>query len=218
MESLDFVKAYQWNYRPKTPKRPAWFTQWPGGARLAVTINVMHEWESKPGPHTMGRRPMPADTSYTDDFMALGAREYGANFGIWRLLDVLDKHEVKATVITSGLMAELFPETVVEAKRRGHEIATHHWDQTIHPTAYRTKEAERDAIVKSIEAIEKATGERPSGYMSPGPRPGPFTLELCAELGFKWNGDYCDSDIPYTINVNGAKLVSLGYVRPAHSD
>ena len=44
------------------------------------------------------------------DFMALGAREYGANFGIWgRLLDVLDKHGVKATVITSGLMAELFP-------------------------------------------------------------------------------------------------------------
>ena len=87
MESLDFVKAYQWNYRPKTPKRPAWFTQWPGGARIAVTINVMHEWESKPGPHTMGRRPMPADTSHTDDFMALGAREYGANFGIWRLLE-----------------------------------------------------------------------------------------------------------------------------------
>jgi peptidoglycan/xylan/chitin deacetylase (PgdA/CDA1 family) len=120
MESLDFVKAYQWNYRPQTPKRPGWFTQWPGGARIAVTINVMHEWESKPGPHTMGRRPMPADTAYTDDFMALGAREYGANFGIWRLLDVLDKREVKATVITSGLMAELFPETVVEAKRRGH--------------------------------------------------------------------------------------------------
>jgi peptidoglycan/xylan/chitin deacetylase (PgdA/CDA1 family) len=218
MESLDFVKAYQWNYRPQTPKRPAWFTQWPGGARIAVTINVMHEWESKPGPHTMGRRPMPADSAYTDDFMALGAREYGANFGIWRLLDVLDKHGVKATVITSGLMAELFPETVVEAKRRGHEIATHHWDQTFHPTAYKTKETERHAIVKSIEAIEKATGERPLGYMSPGPRPGPFTLELCGELGFKWNGDYCDSDIPYTINVNGAKLVSLGYVRPAHSD
>ena len=81
----------------------------------------------------------------------------------WRLLDILDKHGVKATVITSGLMAELFPETVVEAKKRGHEIATHHWDQTIHPTVYRTKEAERDAILKSIAAIERATGERPSG-------------------------------------------------------
>jgi hypothetical protein len=50
MVSLDFVKAYQWNYRPQTPKRPPWFTQWPGGARIAVTINIMHEWESKPDP------------------------------------------------------------------------------------------------------------------------------------------------------------------------
>ncbi|MBI2350353.1 MAG: hypothetical protein HYV00_02540 [Deltaproteobacteria bacterium] len=54
--------------------------------------------------------------------------------------------------------------------------------------------------------------------MSPGPRPSPFTLELCAELGFIWNGDYSDSDIPYTINVNGAKVVSVGYVRPAYTD
>ncbi|HXG52766.1 MAG TPA: polysaccharide deacetylase family protein [candidate division Zixibacteria bacterium] len=218
MDSFDFVKRYHWNYRPKTPRRPSWFTAWPGGARIAVTFNIMHEWESKPGPHTMARRPMPPDSVYSDDFMALGAREYGANFGFWRLLDVLDKHGAKATVIASGLMAELFPESLAEARRRGHEIATHHWDQTVHPTAYKTKEQEREAIVRSIAAIEKATGERPAGYMSPGPRPGPFTLELCAELGFKWNGDYCDSDIPYTIDVNGTRLVSLGYVRPAHSD
>ena len=218
MEPLDFVKAYQWNYRPKTPMRPAWFTEWPRGARIAVTINIMHEWESRPGPHTMGRRPMPRDTVYSDDFLALSARAYGANFGIWRLLDVLDKHNVKATVITSGLTAALFPESVAEAHRRGHEIATHHWDQTFHPTSYRTTDEERNAITKSLAAIENATGERPWGYMSPGPRPGPFTLELCAELGFRWNGDYCDSDIPYTIDVNGVKLASLGYVRPAHSD
>ena len=67
----------------------------------------------------MGRRPMPADTAHTDDFMALGAREYGANFGIWRLLDVLDKHGVKATVITSGMMAELFPETSWKRREEG---------------------------------------------------------------------------------------------------
>jgi peptidoglycan/xylan/chitin deacetylase (PgdA/CDA1 family) len=218
MELSDLVKTYQWNYLPKTPRRPAWFTEWPGGARIAVTINIMHEWESAPGWHTMARRPMPPDTIYKEDFLALSARAYGANFGIWRLLDVLDKHGVKATVITSGLTAALFPESVAAAHRRGHEIASHHWDQTVHPTSYRTKEEEKEAIVKSLVAIEKAIGERPSGYMSPGPRPGPFTLELCAELGFKWNGDYCDSDIPYTIDVNGARFASLGYVRPAYTD
>lgn len=214
----EFVKAYQWNYRPQTPKRPRWFTEWPGGNKIAVTFNIMHEWESKPGRHTLPGRPMPPDTYWTDDFLALGAREYGANFGFWRLLDILDKHGVKGTIISSGLTALLFPDTVREAVRRGHEVATHQWDQTIHPTVYKTKEEERAALIKSIEAIEKATGQRPLGYMSQGPRPSPFTLELCAELGFKWNGDYSDSDIPYTINVNGKKLVSVGYVRPAYTD
>jgi len=214
----DLAKAYHWNYRPQTPKRPEWFTEWPGGAKIAVAFNIMHEWESRPTPHhTVPSRPLPPDTHYRDDFFALTMREYGANFGFWRLLDVFDKYDVKASVLSSGLTATLFPDTVAEAVRRGHEVGSHHWDQTIHPTVYKTKEEEREPLLNSIKAIEKASGQRPLGYMSQGPRPGPFTLELCAELGFKWNGDY-DTDVPYTMNVNGKKVVSLGYVRPSISD
>ncbi len=217
MAPSDFVTAYHWNYRPQTPRRPEWFTQWPGGNRIAVTINVMHEWESVPGWRTIGKKPMSPGTNYTD-FLALGAREYGANFGFRRLLDVLDRCDVKATVFCSGLMAELFPDSLKEAKKHGHEVACHHWDQSIHPFEYKTAEEEREAMLKSIAAIERATGERPPGYMSPGPRPSPYTLELSASLGFKWNGDYSDSDVPYIIDVKGKKLVSLGYVRPAYTD
>jgi len=211
------VSAYQWNYRPQSPRRPDWFTQWPGGNRIAVTINIMHEWESVPGARTVRKRSMSPGADCTD-FLALGAREYGANFGFRRLLEVLDRCEVKATVITSGLMAEIFPETLKEAKQRGHEVACHHWDQNVHPYEYKTREEEREAILKSVAAIERATGERPLGYMSPGPRPSPYTLEVCASLGFRWNGDYCDSDVPYIIDVNGNKFVSVGYVRPAYTD
>jgi peptidoglycan/xylan/chitin deacetylase (PgdA/CDA1 family) len=218
MVSLDFVDAYQWNYRPQTPQRPAWFTEWPGGARIAVTIKVMHEWESVPGVQTLPRRPLPEDSFYTDDFLALGAREYGANFGFGRLLRILDKHQVKATVMSSGLTAELFPDTLRTAREKGHEVATHQLDQTKHPTQYKSKEEEREALLCSMAAIEKAVGERPWGYMSQGPRPTPNTLELCAEQGFVWNGDYSDSDIPYIINVQGKKIVSVGYVRPAYTD
>jgi peptidoglycan/xylan/chitin deacetylase (PgdA/CDA1 family) len=218
MKSLDFIKAYQWNYRPKEPKRPAWFTEWPGGAKIAMTIKIMHEWESVPGVQTMPTRPMPKNSFYTDDFLALGAREYGARFGIWRLLDILDKHGVKATVISSGHTAELFPESVREVHRRGHEVATHQLDQTKHPTEYKSKEEERDALLRSMAAIENAIGEKPKGYMSQGPRPTPNTVELCAEQDFLWNGDYSDSDIPYIIKVNGKKIVSVGYVRPASTD
>jgi hypothetical protein len=54
--------------------------------------------------------------------------------------------------------------------------------------------------------------------MSQGPRPTPNTLEICAELGFVWTADYSDSDVPYVINVNGKKIVSVGYVMPNYTD
>lgn len=213
----DLQKRYQWNYRPQSPQWPEWFTEWPDANRLAVTIYVMHEWESVPRSASIHKRPMSPGAEVID-FLALGAREYGANFGFHRLLDVLDRFNLKATVLTSGLMAELFPATLKEAEARGHEIACHHWDQSRHPFDYTNLAEEREAIERSVDSIEKAIGKRPLGYMSPGPRPSPFTLEICTALGFRWTGDYCDSDVPYTINVNGKRLVSVGYVRPSYTD
>ncbi len=213
----DLTRSYQWNYRPQSPRRPDWFHEWPGGNRIAVTINIMHEWESVPRSNTIGKRAMANGTEMID-FLALGAREYGASFGFRRLLDVLDNFDVKTTVLASGLMAELFPATLKDAINRGHEIACHHWDQSRHPFDYATLEEESEAIAKATTAITSAAGARPLGYMSPGPRPSRFTLDICAALGFQWNGDYCNSDVPYMIDVNGKKLVSLGYVRPAYTD
>ena len=116
------MTAYHWNYRPQIPRRPEWFKEWPGGNRIAVTINVMHEWESRPRSNTARKGSM-TDAGYLD-FLGLSMRQYGANFGFSRLLDVFDRCGVTATVITSGLMAELFPESLREARERGHEVAT----------------------------------------------------------------------------------------------
>jgi allantoinase len=214
VDLAEMATTYQWHYRPKIPVRPDWFTAWPGGARMAVGIIVLHEWESVPRP----TRPMPAGAHHTFDYLALGTREYGARHGIWRLLDVLDRHQVKASVICSGLVAELFPDSVREAQARGHELATHHWDQSRHPPVFKTREEEREHLQMAVAALERVTGQKTLGYMSQGPRPTPYTLEICAELGFRWTADYSDSDVPYIINVNGTKLVSVGYVMPGHTD
>lgn len=210
----DFAEAYQWNYRPHDPKRPDWFKEWPGGARMAVMLIVLHEWESVPTPI----RPMPQGAHHTFDYLSLGTREYGARFGIRRILDVLDRHGVKASVVTSGLVAELFPDSVRDVGARGHEVATHGWDQTKHPPVYETRADEQDSVVKSVSALERVTGKPIVGYMSQGPRPTPNTLDMCAELGFVWTADYADSDVPYTIDVNGKKIVSVGYTMPNYTD
>ena len=38
--------------------------------------------------------------------------EYGPNTGIWRILRILSSHEVKATFLTCGGIAERYPEAV----------------------------------------------------------------------------------------------------------
>lgn len=212
--SSDFDAAYQWTYRPRLVERPAWFTSWPGGAKIAFSLTVLHEWESVPRP----RKPMPHGSHQAIDYLALGTREYGVRFGLPRLLDVLREHHVRATVACSGLVAELFPDSIRAIRDQGHELATHQWDQAIHPPAMASKDEERESLDRAVDALERASGERVVGYMSQGPRPSPYTLELCAEKGFLWTSDYADTDVPYVVDVNGKKLVSVGWVLPAYTD
>lgn len=211
----DFHSAYQWDIRPQHPSRPAWFREWPGGARIAVVVIVLNEWESNPWHRS---RTMPTTYHYKFDFLALGGREYGAKHGIWRILDVLDSHGVKSTMVVNGLVAELFPDTVRAAKERGHEIAAHQWNQSVFSYMFNSRDEEQAALVRTLGALESVTGERPLGYLSPGPRPTPCTLEILAELDLRWTGDYVDSDIPHILQVNDKRIVSVGYSTPGCSD
>lgn len=211
---MSFTEKYHWDYRPREPVRPDWFTSWPNGARVAVTIGILHEWESVPSSH----RPMPSGSRDDFDYRALTAREYGVRCGFPRVMNTLESHDVRGTVFANGLVANLFPDGVRTAAERGHEFASHQWDQSVRPTVFPSREAEGEALRRSLDVLEEVTGTRPRGYVSQGPRPSPDTLELCAEVGLEWTADYSDADHPYTIDVHGSKLVSLGCVLTSYSD
>jgi peptidoglycan/xylan/chitin deacetylase (PgdA/CDA1 family) len=55
--------------------------------------------------------------------MVGGAVQYGARTGIWNILEVLDKLNVKATFFVCGTTAEKYPGAVKAAAKAGHEIA-----------------------------------------------------------------------------------------------
>jgi peptidoglycan/xylan/chitin deacetylase (PgdA/CDA1 family) len=134
------------------------------------------------------------------------------------LLDVLDHHGVKATVLTSGLIGELFPDSVRAARERGHEVASHGWDQAIHPPVFKSRAEEETSMIRARKALETASGMEVIGYMSPGPRPTPHTLELLAEQGVRWTADYLSSDLPQLFTVKGRRIVSVGYAPPGCND
>jgi len=161
---------------------------------------------------------MPANSHYKFDFLSLGGREYGARHGIWRLLDVLERHDIRATVLTNGIVAELFPETVRSAVERGHEIAAHQWDQSIFPPMFTSRDAERASLARTKQALENVAKNVVTGYMSPGPRSTPHTIELLAELDFSWACEYVDSDFPYLMTVGGKQIVAISYATPGCID
>src|SRR5215213_4381061 len=68
-----------------------------------------------------------------------------------RLLNLLSKHNVKATYFILGKVIEEFPELIEEVKQEGHELACHTYS---HPFLYQiTPEAFREELRKCKELI-----------------------------------------------------------------
>lgn len=72
-----------------------------------------------------------------------------------------------------------------------------------------TREQERENIFKTVEAITKLTGERPTGWSSPGVRSTDNTLELNLEAGLLYNCDYHDDEMPYPIKIGDKALIMI---------
>jgi peptidoglycan/xylan/chitin deacetylase (PgdA/CDA1 family) len=180
---------------------------WPGEKRLAVFFRVAFEWWSDgkwPGVGPMGN-PL---TGGVVDTNALGFAEYGHRRGIQRALRALERHQVRATVLVSGIMADRHASIVRDIAQAGHEIVAHSWAMDIVPV-YLDEVRERDNIRRTTDAIVSATGQRPQGWISPRGTPSPRTPRLLASEGYTWHGDTLNDDLPYKVDFGDSSIVAF---------
>ena len=181
----------------------------PAGRPLAISISVMLEgWAegSAPGIGPMGNPLKPG----VADLQALSWAEYGPKVGAWRLLDLLDREHVRAVFYTSGVVAERYADLAAAIASRGHQVAAHGWSQGTLP-AYLTEEAERADITRCVETLRGATGQHPTGWLSPRCTPSAATSRLLARAGFRWHADMFDADTPYGIETPDGPLVGMPF-------
>ncbi len=107
-----------------------------------------------------------------------------------------------------GCRAFIIPSWSNTAHERGHELVAHGWDQG-ERLYMLTREQERENILKTIDAIVKVTGERPTGWSSPGVRPTDNTIELVLEAGLEYHCDFHDDEMPYPIWVKDKLLIEF---------
>lgn len=82
------------------------------------------------------------------------------------LLDVLRQRNIKGIFFILGWIAQEYPDLIREIKTQGHLIGSHSFG---HNLLYELSDAEFEIdLLKSLDAIDKAIGERPSLYRAPG--------------------------------------------------
>lgn len=179
--------------------------RWPGGKRLGIVFRVAYEgWSDDrwPGVGPMGN-PLRQGVA---DLNAIYWAEYGPRRGIHRLLDYLDRQQVKASVLVCGVLCERYPETVQAIARAGHELVSHSYAMDVIPV-YLNEEEERANISRTTELIERCCGVRPTGWVSPRGTPSPNTARLLCEAGYEWHGDYLNDDLPFLIKFGERSIV-----------
>jgi peptidoglycan/xylan/chitin deacetylase (PgdA/CDA1 family) len=180
---------------------------WPNGKRIAVVFNVCLEaWSDgkAPGISPMGN-PLPAGAL---DTMAISWAAYGVKRGIHRLMESFAKHRAVASVMVNAVIAERAPETVKAIADAGHEVLSHSYAMDVIP-ALLSEDDERKNITRCTSLLEKTTGKKIEGWLSPRGTSRPQTPQFLIEAGYRWYGDVFDEDLPYVQTFGNKKIVAI---------
>jgi allantoinase len=142
--------------------------RWPGGARIALNINLNVE---AGGEHCL----LEGDTRSADALNDIGLPsyigtrnpavesvfEYGPRSGCWRLLRIFKRFDIKISVLGVLRALELCPELTQAFVAEGHEIVSHgyRWLDYLEID----ERTEREHIRLAVSAIRHLTGQAPVG-------------------------------------------------------
>ncbi len=180
---------------------------WPDGKRVAVLIGVLLEtWAEVKSP-TYFPRTTPLKPGAVD----LPGRQwsqFGGEEGVWRILDVLAHAGVPATVFANALSAETYPELIREIVKGGHCIAAHGYAQNEYLLEMSAVE-QQATIRRSLDILEKHSGTRPDGWVTPVYGWNEATAELLVKEGVKWHADALDTTLPRLQKTASGTIVAL---------
>jgi allantoinase len=175
--------------------------RWPGDARIAINFNLNFE--------AGGERSLLEGDDQSEDLLSdigfpayFGVRspivetvfEYGPRVGVWRLLRIFKKFDVKISILGVVRAMQQCPAAVKAFLEDGHEIVSHGWRWIDYHNMDEAEE--REHVRLAIEGIRKLTGRPPVGWFNG--RPSANTRRLLVEAGgFLYDSDALNDELPY---------------------
>ena len=179
----------------------------PDGARVAfwIGLNVEHYEVDRPSTSIFA-----GTAALQPDPLNYGWRDYGPRVGIWRMIDLLDKYNLRASVLLNADVGQRYPRIIEEGNKRRWAWLAHGKNNSIFEAGMSVDE-ERSYLTDVVQTIERDTGSRPRGWLGPALTETFNTPELLAELGLTYLLDWCSDDQPFPLNVKAGRMISVPY-------
>jgi peptidoglycan/xylan/chitin deacetylase (PgdA/CDA1 family) len=170
---------------------------WPEGTRCVVFVSINFDAEAYDLKSTTEERL----------FGRFSYGRYGVRAGLPRLLQMLERQRIRATMFVAASDAVRHPDAVRAVAEAGHEIGSRGLDLTALPTL---GAGERDSLLHARDKLAEIAGATPKGFRAPGGELSSSTLRWLGELGYLYDSSFQDDDHPYIFApADSAKLVEL---------
>ena len=181
--------------------------RWPNGARVAVWVipNIEHFLFDRPSTSVTA-----VTTSLVPDVLNYSWRDYGVRVGIWRMMDVMQKHDVKGTVALNSDVCRYYPRIIEAGKQLGWEWMGHGNNNSTLINR-QSEDEERQLIKNVVDTIKTGTGQQPRGWLSPALSESHRTLDILAENGIQYVGNWVNDEQPYPMRVTSGSMLSMPY-------
>jgi allantoinase len=193
-------KLYEYSPIPSRPK-----LTWPNNARVAfyVGLNIEHYEVDKPSTSIFGGTAMLAP-----DPLNYGWRDYGVRVGIWRMIEALDHHKIRASVLLNADCCAHYPQIIEAGKQRNWAWLTHGKNNSIFQTGMSVDD-ERAYLKEIVSTVSKSTGHQIKGWLGPALTETFNSPRLLKELGLTYVLDWCADDQPFPLAIPG--MMSVPY-------
>lgn len=172
--------------RPSNPAPPAPDFPWPDGKRCALfpgfDVDAETAW-------------IGSDRRNAERLVTASYGGYEGRVGIGKILELLARHEVRATFFIPGWTVEAYPAACEAILRSGHEVAHHgylHLRPEPHDIGTMVEEVDR-----GIEAMRRVLGVTPVGYRAPSGESFTGLLQLLRDRGIRYSSSWRDDIRPY---------------------
>ena len=168
--------------------------KWPNNARVAFWI----------APNMEFFEYLPQSRPDRPDVPNVARGDYGNRVGFWRMLDVLNKHKVRACCCLNLAILDHFPEMKDAMVKSDWAFMAHGIYQT-RPFYDATIEQEREFWREFTTHTKELTGKQVLGMLGGGPGYTVNTDDLMAEAGCLYHTSWLIDDQPWPMKVKGGR-------------